>query len=108
MQTLLIQKDQLDDLDHAKKEYFNAILHFQNDCVKSFSQRHKDKTLDSLNKLAEMSSYAYDMEILKETTFLQGMVCVFFGLWNDAIKYYKNAVSLNLAKQFIYLEKYSR
>ena len=68
MQTILVAKDQLDDLDHLKKDYFNAVLAIQAECVKNFNQRFKDKTMECLSRLSEMAAYAYDMDILKETS----------------------------------------
>lgn len=97
MQTLLVQKDQLDELDMLKKDYFNTILQYQTDCLRHFQAKNREKTLDSLSKLAETASYAYDLEILKEASFLQGMVCVFFCYWNEAIKHFKNAVRIFLS-----------
>jgi hypothetical protein len=51
--------------------------------------------MEALSRLFEMSSYAYDMETLKETTFLQGMVSFFFADYQEALRYFKNAVSFN-------------
>ena len=31
------------------------------------------------------------MEIMKEASFLQAMVCQYFGYWSEALKYFKNA-----------------
>ena len=93
MQTILIKKDYLDELDYHKKDYFNAVLSAQNDCVKYFGQRNKEKTIEALNRLFDMSSHAYDLDTLKETTFLQGMICQFFRDYSEALKNFKNAVS---------------
>eukprot|EP00347_Sterkiella_histriomuscorum_P022582 403337936 len=90
----IIQKEYLDDLDRVKKDYFNAVLGVQGECVKNFMLRNKEKTMESLEKLQELAAYAYDLEILKETNLVQAMVCVYFGQWTQAIKYFKNCRDL--------------
>ena len=70
MQTLLVHKDLLDESDLVKKDYFNTILIYQNECIRHFHAKNREKTMESLSKLAETASYAYDLEILKEASFL--------------------------------------
>jgi hypothetical protein len=53
-----------------KKEYFNAILALESECLRQFHARNKEKTMEYLAKIAETASYAYDMEILKEASLL--------------------------------------
>lgn len=50
--------------------------------------------MEALQKLTELSSYAYDIDVLKEASFAQAMTSAYFGFYKDAIKYYKHAVTL--------------
>ena len=50
--------------------------------------------MDALTKIADMSQYAYDIEVLKEVSFAQAMCAAFFGFYKEAIQYYKKAKNL--------------
>jgi hypothetical protein len=65
----MIKKDYLTELDMRKKEYYNVIMKLQSEAAKNFQSKNRERIMESLNMIAELASFAYDIEMLKEVSF---------------------------------------
>ena len=64
--TILLKKDALFEGEKDKKKYYENISRMLKECGKAFSARNQDKTFEILGQMEEFSSFALDVQVLKE------------------------------------------
>ena len=91
----MVKKDSLEDEDIEMRKYFDLVVSLHQSCVKAITARSQNVSFEALKGLEELAALAYDVSLLREVIHLQALVACFFGLWSEAIKFYRKLVDLS-------------
>jgi hypothetical protein len=78
LETLLIAKDEMTDLDEAKREYFERIDDLRKRALRFFKLKNYNACIEYIDEIIETANYAYDLNVLKDIYNLKALVCIFF------------------------------
>ena len=89
METLIVPKEEVTELDEAKKEYYLKIETERKIASKAFKLKDYRKTQIYLDKIVSIAGHAYDLESLRNTYHLKALVSIYFDDYRDALKSFK-------------------
>ena len=83
---MLVKKEEISELDKARRAYFNEIAAKFKHAKALFSQRDHQKCFDEMEAIIKMAMHAYDLETLLALFSLRSQISLFFGSFELAVK----------------------
>lgn len=84
LETLIIPKERLNELEEVKSSYYKKIEKVRQRALKEFKAHQFTETYDNLTEIIRMGCYGYDMDLLKNALILTAQVCIYFGEYQMA------------------------
>lgn len=78
LETLLVEKDELTELDQLKIEYLERVNTERKRAMRCFKLKNQDDCLKFIDIIIDIGEHAYDIDLLKSAHSLKALICIFF------------------------------
>ncbi len=89
LETVLVPKEEITDLEEVKKNYLSRIDDYRKKALRYFKARDFQNTLYYLNEIIEIGKHSYDLFMLRHIFHLMALVSIFFDEYGKALVFFK-------------------